>query len=317
MQLVDLLRTSNVENTISNDEKEERLRVSRVKKISKAIIEYHNQHGLIPIVPCLIRLIAEPGFEGCIDDSRDFHTIFSDPKLDPLKVSERIWADHRPLVLTRLAGGPLKKIEEIGSTHSTRRNGAFPFLKLPGELRNKVYVYMLRPTVSYKDLGGKTSDWFNLAIFCTSRHMYFESSSVIYKQQITVVVDPMAIACCEPGLNRLPGKSRFKRCWIDVDMSDRRLAQGRTRNHTIHDKPAGVFALLVIELKSMKFLEELRLSCKRANIPCFKIFSDERMDCFWRLKGLKKVVIEGDLEEAYVVKLLNEMNKPPIDFTTR
>ncbi len=314
------------DNAFSNDEKEEMHKVSRVKMISQTIINYRNSHGLMSIVPILIRFIAEPGFEDCIDDSRVFHTMFKDPKLDPMKVSESIWADHRPLVLTRLACGPLKTIENIGSTQITRCKGAFPFLKLPGELRNKVYVYMLRPTNNLKDLSGKTSDWCNPAIFCTSRQIRSESSSAIYKEQITVVVDPMAVACSRKGLHKLPEKSRFERCWIDVDMSDPRLIEGRTINYTQDDKPisSNVFHLLVEDLKMMKFLEELRLSCKRATglhdtyeMHYFKVFCEKRLDCFRKLKGLKKVFIEGDLEEAYVAELLNEMNKPPIDFIDR
>lgn len=40
------------------------------------------------------------------------------------------------------------------------------------------------------------------------------------------------------------------------------------------------------------------------------------MNRFRKLKGLKKVVIEGDLEEAYATGLLGYMEKPPIDFTS-
>lgn len=185
---------------------------------------------------------------------------------------------------------------------------------------------MLRPRINLKDLSGKTSDWFNPAIFCTSHQLYSESSSAIYMQQITVLVDPMAVACCRKGLHKLPEKARFRRCWIDIDMSDPRLTEGRTINHTIWGDTisAGVFHLLVEDLKRMDFLEELSLSCNRATglldtyeMHYFKVFGDDRMDCFRKLKGLKRVVIEGDLDQLYVAELLNEMNKPPIDFTTR
>lgn len=265
----------NVENTILKDETEDMLKFSQVTKISKAIIEYLNQHGLRSIVPRLTRLIAEPGSEGYIDEYRVFHTIFINPKLDPVKVSERIWADQRPLVLTQLASGPLNKVEENGSTQTATRKGAFPFLELPGELRNKVYVYVLKPAVNLKDLSDRTSDWFNFAIFCTSHRIHSESSSAIYKQQISVVVDPIAVACYRIGSHKLPGRSSFNRCWIDGDMSDRRLVQSHRWGYNIYDKSAGLFQLLVEDLKMMKFLEELRLSCKRVKIVCFRIFPDE------------------------------------------
>ena len=40
------------------------------------------------------------------------------------------------------------------------------------------------------------------------------------------------------------------------------------------------------------------------------------MGCFRKLKGLKKVLIKGDLKEEYVTNLLRYMNKPPVDWTT-
>ena len=91
-------------------------KLSQVTNISEAFTSYRNHHGLVSIVPRLIRPTAEPGLESCVDDSPVFHTTFTDPKLDPTKVPERLWADHRPLVSTQLVSGPLKAIEENGST---------------------------------------------------------------------------------------------------------------------------------------------------------------------------------------------------------
>ena len=321
-----------VGNTLSDDEIEKLTMVSRVQSVSKGIRYFRDGLGLEPVVPELIRLIAEPGFENFVDDSRIFHTLFEDPTLDPLMLAERIWAENRPPVLSQMAYAPSETIKGTQDATTTTENDSFRLLDLPGELRNRVYLHMLRPTVCLKDLTGQVSDWFNPAILCTSRQINAEVSSVIYKQQITVVLDPMAMACCKKGLHKLPEKSRFTRCGVDIDLSDPRLTMvDRDVTVTLDAgiKVAEMVHLLVEDLKEMRFLEELHLSCRRATLlKCtlddagFAIhedtllFPDSTMDCFRKLKGLKKVVVEGDLGGEYVAGLLRYMNKPHVDLTT-
>ena len=211
---------------------------------------------------------------------------------------------------------------------TSTQTGTFRFLDLPGELRNRVYFHMLRPVACLKDLTGYTSDWFNPAILGTSRQIYYEASSIIYKHQITVVVDPMAMACCIKGLHRLPQKSRFRRCGVDIDLSDPRLTAGaqiKTLEIDPKKKVTDIIHLLVEDLKEMKFLEQLHLSCKRTTYVirprdhtgfAIPIFPANTMDCFRKLRGLKKIVIEGDLGEKYVASLLKYMNKPPVNLST-
>lgn len=220
-------RNPDIDDSISKDQEEELQRVSRVKMLSDGVRYYRHRHGLASVVPWFVHLIAEPGLESCIDDSRVFYTLCEDPLLDPLKVAKKIWAEHRPLVLSRLACGQLEIAEIKENTKTFVPNGVFRFLELPGELRNKIYVHMLRTRISLKDLTGKTSDWFNPAILCTSRQVNSESSA-IYNQQIAVLVDPMAVACYREGLHKLPVKSQFKRCLIEVDMSVPRLVKSPT-----------------------------------------------------------------------------------------
>lgn len=290
------------DDTLSKDHKEELHRVSRVTMLSRGVIYYRRRYGLVPIVPWFVHLIAGPGLESCIDDSRVFQTLFEDPLLDPVKVAEKIWADHRPLVLSRQACGHFETVEGKENTKTFVTSGVFRFLELPGELRNMIYVHMLRPRISLKDLTGKTSDWFNPGILCTSRQIHSESSSAIYNQQIAVLLDPMAVACYQRGLHKLPKKSQFKRCWIEIDMSDPRLVKGRTGKTSLNTSiPRGDFRLLVEDLESMKSLEELRLSCKwitcledKVSSSWSQNISNNDMDCFRKIKGLKKIVIEGD-----------------------
>lgn len=255
-------RKSDIDDTISKDQKEELHRVSRVKLLSEGVTYYRHRYGLVSLVPSFVHLIAEPGLEGYIDDSRVFQRLVEDPELDPVKVAEKIWADHRPLVLSRQACGQLEAVEGKKNTKAFVPAGVFRFLELPGELRNKIYVHMLRSRISLKDLTGKTSDWFNPPILCTSRQIHSESSSAIYSQQITVLVDPMAVACYQKELHKLPEKSQFKRCWVDVDMSHPCLVNGRTGKTFLDSSVArGDNRFLVKDLESMKFIEELRLSC--------------------------------------------------------
>lgn len=281
---------------------EEMRRVSRVESISKGVAYYRHRGGLLTIVPWFVHLVAHPGPESCIDDSHVFQTLFEDPLLDPVKVAEKIWADHRPLVLSRQACGQPQTVEGKENTNIFIPTGVFRFLDLPGELRNKIYVHMLRSSISLKDLTGKTSDWFNPAILCTNRQIHSESSSVTYNQQIAVLVDPMAVACYQKGLHRLPEKSQFKRCWVDIDMSDPRLVQGHIGNCCLENPIArGDFRQLVEDMKSMEFLEELRVSCKwftcleKEPTSCrSQTILKNSMHVFRKSKGLRKLVIEGD-----------------------
>ena len=293
-------RNPDIDDSISKDQEEELQRVSRVRMLSDGVGYYRHCNGLASVVPWFVHLIAEPGLESWIDDSRIFHTLFEDLLLDTLKVAEKIWAEHRPLVLSRLACGQLEIAERKENTKTFVPTGVFRFLELPGELRNKIYVHMLRPRISLKDLTGKTSDWFNPAILCTSRQINSESSA-IYNEQIAVLVDPMAVACYQEGLHRLPVKSQFKRCLIDVDMSVPRLVKSLTGETFPNSSIAWVgFDNLVEDLRSMRFLEELRLSCKwitcledKLSSSWSQAISNNNMECFRKLKGLKKFVIEG------------------------
>ena len=299
---------------------------SRLMQLRQGVKYYRNLRGVVSVVPWLVHLIAESGFESCIDASRIFETLLEDPKLDPVKVAEKMWAEHRPLVLARLASGPLEPTEDKRNTKPSIGAVAFRFLELPPELRNMIYGHMLKSRRRLHDLTGKTSDWFNPAVLCTSGQIHSEASCAIYRQQITVVIDPIAVACCQPGLHKLPEKSRFKSCCVDIDMSDPRLLEGRTRIRlfSTRDIAQTIFHFLVEDMKMMKCLEELRLLCKRASffhlrsdqVIWYKTFDDDDMHCFRKLKGLEKISIEGDLHEAYADELLADMKKPPIDLSS-
>lgn len=333
---------------ISDEEQEEWNKSVRVKSLSRAVIDYRRGHCLDPVIPEFIRHVSEPGFEDCIDEAHIFHTLFEDPRAHAMTVAEKIWAEQRPFVLSlaQVAHGLWETIMEKHDTMISTEDVPFRFLDLPGELRNRVYFHMLRPVVCLKDLTGYTSDWFNPAILGTSRQVHYEASSFIYKNQITVLVDPMAMACCIKALRKMPEKSRFRRCRVEVDLSDPRLTMGApiktlTPRRSItgvrvkildfdpERRVAEIINLLVEGLKEMRFLEELRLSCKRTTFVFRKvdhlgfailvkapIFPNSTMDCFRALRGLKKVVIEGDLGDDYVASLLEDMNKPSVNLRT-
>lgn len=305
-------------------------RQSRIKSLSKGVRYYRDGLGLESVVPELIRLIAEPGFEHCVDDSRIFETLLEDPTLDPLIVAEQMWSENHPYVLSQLLCGSLETNEGTQNRAFTHTK-PFRLMDLPGELRNRVYLHMLTPTVCLKDLTGRTSDWFNPAILSTSRQLNSEASHVIHDQQIIVLVDAMAMACHRNGSHKLPQKSRFARCKVDIDLSDPRLtiaSEPKIHYTDSRKSVAEMVHMLVENLKGMTFLEELHLSCKRIKIvgrtydvagfftdKDTPLFPDQTMDCFRKLKGLKKIVIEGDLGETYVAGLLKCMNKPAVDLT--
>ena len=279
-----------------------------------------------PVVRNLVRIVAGPGFEKCIDECRIFRTIFEHPDLDPLTVAKKIWDENRPLVLAQLFCSSKEHSKEEHKSTSFIRRGTFPFLDLPRELRDKIYVHLLEPTVNVKDLTGQTSDWFDPAVLGINRQLHSEASIAIYGKQINVALDPMAMACYKTGVYKMPEMSGFKRCRIDIDFSDPRLTRFRHKT-TQHDRRKAVqdiIHLLVEGLKRMKSLEEIHISCKRVTVSNrssttkgdMLLFPDSTMDCFRKLKGLKKITIDGDLDGAYIDDLLTYMRKIPFDWRT-
>ena len=215
-------------------------------------------------------------------------------------------------------------IETAGETKDSMKfipTGSLQFMKFPRELRDKVYTRMLRPKMCLKDLTGKTSDWFNPAILCTNHQIHSEAASTIYNEQIEVVVD-LQMAHGKKGWLKLPWKSQFRRCLIDLDLSDPRLKLSWSLADTL-DKEKIISAMIgmtVKDIEETRFLEELHLSFrgttdltkthkhglfptpdKRAIDLCFP---NMMMKCFKIIPGLTKLVIEGELDEAFIAELL-------------
>ncbi len=225
-------------------------------------------------------------------------------------------------------------METAGETKDSMifiRTGSLQFLNLPRELRDKVYKYMLRPKMCLKDLTGKTSDWFNPAILCTNRQIYSEAASTIYNEQIGVVVD-LEMARGKNGLRKLPWKSQFRRCLIDLNLSDPRLKLSWSTEHT-YDKEKIISAMIGITVEDIyktRFLEELHLSFRGTtdltethtyglfpmsdqhylNLYCFP---DMIKGCFENVPGLKKIVVEGELDEAYIADLVEYIDNGLVD----
>lgn len=59
-------RKSDIDDTISKDQKEELHRDSRVKLLSEGVTYYRHRYGPVSIIPSFVHLIAEPGLEATL-----------------------------------------------------------------------------------------------------------------------------------------------------------------------------------------------------------------------------------------------------------
>ena len=187
-------------------------------------------------------------------------------------------------------------------------------MKLPSELRDIVYKNMLRPTMLLKDLTGKTSDWFNPAILRISRQINAEAAMTIYNEQIEVTVN-LSMVRHKNEVQKMPGKSLFRRCLLDIDLSDPRMKMLR--------KEMIITAMIDSVWKNMKgmaFLKELQLSFrgttnlikthKHGLFPLDETefgwdhhFTTYIVNCFREVLSVEKIIIGGELEEAYTADL--------------
>ena len=143
--------------------------------------------------------------------------------LDEFTVAEIIWQEVRPKFLSRMVLDSSKKIKGNENANAVTPTDSFRLLDLPGEIRNRVYRHMVTVIVSLKDLTGQKSNWFNPAILFTNHKVHFEASSITYKQHVNVKVDAVAMASYRKDLHKLPEKSRFKSCGINIDLLDARM----------------------------------------------------------------------------------------------
>ena len=204
--------------------------------------------------------------------------------------------------------------DSIPSIHT----GVFPFMKLPRELRDRVYKNMLRPTMLLNDLTGKTSDWFNPAILRIDRQINAEAAGIIYKEQIEVTVN-LSMVRHKNGVQKIPGKSLFRRCLLDFDLSDPRLKINHDPKYKLLTEKvvSAMIGTVWKDMKGMTFLEELQLSFRGTtnlteththgifpfNDDYMDSFATTIVDCFHEITSLQKIIIGGELEEAYAVDL--------------
>ena len=64
---------------------------------------------------------------------------------------------------------------------------AFPWMKLPRELRNYMYRLVVTPVLCYRGLATK-KDLFDTAILCTNQEVHTEASAAITEVKIRIFV---------------------------------------------------------------------------------------------------------------------------------
>ncbi len=200
-------------------------------------------------------------------------------------------------------------------------------MRLPRELRDHVYHLMVTPVLPYHEFTGLPDDFFDTAILCTNRQVHTEASAAIAEIEIAILVDFRQLRSHRQygyvnDFSLLP----FKRYSIDFDLTNRTtytpgrweyLDQINEMRHHIH--------VIAKALSNMAQLEQLHINCFKPGRDCSQIddtnleqghqpgaLSDDMMDCFFQLRGLQKVVITGDLADAYIGRVTRSMKRPKL-----
>ena len=146
---------------------------------------------------------------------------------------------------------------------------------LARELRNRIYSLMVEPRRSLADLTGHASDWFNPNVLLANRQIRREALEVIYKQEITVLVEPLKSSNFLTDSTKVLEGLKFKRCGIEIDLSgtdDEDIVAWANASTIGFLKGAVmrrmVFYSLVDQLNKMPGLEEVHIwSPRRAVSP--------------------------------------------------
>ena len=200
-------------------------------------------------------------------------------------------------------------------------------MRLPQELRDHVYCLMVTPVVSYHELAGGPDDLYDTAILCTNQQVLTEASAAIAETEIAILVDFRQLRSHPQDghlyhFTLLP----FKRYSIDFDLTNRTTcAPGNWEymhqifklRHHIH--------VIAEALSNMAQVEQLHINCFKPESDSSQFddtnleqcdhpdpLSDDLMDCFFQLRGLQKVVITGDLADAYISRLTRSMKSPKL-----
>ncbi|KAL9640223.1 MAG: hypothetical protein Q9164_000410 [Protoblastenia rupestris] len=301
------------------------------------IIKYRHLNCMSPVIHSITLLLkcialdsdADVSLFAILDDERIFHAIFDDPGLDPRAVTEQlVLAAKHSISSLRLRDKTQHVLASDLRANLHGSDGFFPFMDLPSELRDKIYGKMMATEHCLKTTSRQRPYWFNTAMLCVSRQVHREASYIFFKNPITIVINPLAMACSHILDIELPRESTLKKLQIELDFSD-----GRLLAREVYGKDAKPWAALeeLVHrvsgwLEWWSFLEELHISCRRPSTSLqtgnlignlesrtVKIFPDEILDCFRTIKGLRKLTFSGDLPTTYTDPAFESISRPVVE----
>ncbi|KAL9104195.1 MAG: hypothetical protein Q9163_000847 [Psora crenata] len=200
---------------------------------------------------------------------------------------------------------------------NARQGGIFEFTKLPGEIKNKIYSDLLRPYRHLCELTGRPRDFIEPNLLHLNKAINVEASSILFESVVTVCIGPADTILYRPALHTLAGASRFKRLAVDIDLNGPATQYPRASEKT--GRLLEVIHRASVQISKLPCLRELTL---KAHWPEWDwlwlngvqypldICPDSYLKCFYVVKGLERVNIEGDLNKDLAMELKQSMTKP-------
>ena len=196
-----------------------------------------------------------------------------------------------------------------------RQQGIFQFEDLPGEIRNTVYRNLVIPNRHFRELTGHVSDFYETQTLLLNHKIKTEASAIWWATPLRICIEEADVAFYDPRLHKLSSRLRCRSLTINLSLADRSklvrigspMTDMRMAPFPIRDEfLMGMLHRLCFQISKISVLENLKLESKR--LLCFKegrpsqglrkLFPDIYFDCFKQfIKGLRKVEIEGDLNQ--------------------
>ncbi|KAL9640224.1 MAG: hypothetical protein Q9164_000411 [Protoblastenia rupestris] len=207
--------------------------------------------------------------------------------------------------------------------------GLFEFMKLPGEIKNKIYADLLNPDRHFHELTGRQSDFIETSVLCLNKAINFEASTIWSNTIVTISISFTDFDYCQPALHILAGASRFRRLVVDIRLADQSLHVLEPSSQTF--PPGKTESLLEfvhrlsVQLSRLPCLQELTIRSYgvdthllRQNTapPCSIIWPDTYLRCLHVIKGLHKAKVEGAVKKGLATQLERSMMKPKQDANT-
>ena len=323
---------------ITGKESWEDARTNRiVEAIAGTIKDYYKRFGLYGFIPKLNKTL------GKVLSDKEKGEISAAPGKEVLKW---LWKEekHSPTFHTEYSSGVWSKAENILAELLIRRNddfcantveqivprghGTMPFDHLPGEIRNKIYRYLVTPSRCVYELSGHRSDFYESQMLLLNHKINKEVLAVWCTIPLQIHIGEEDVALYEPSTHMVSSRLLCERLTVAFSLADdRKLVQcdlnvvgKRSPRHALGDEYLlGMIHRLSFQISQLCKLQEFGLSSSRLALlgshhspaqPARMLFPDQYFECFKLIRGLRRVDLEGDLDQGTVRHLKQLMTEP-------